>query len=193
VSEVLGLSLCRSAADLGHSSAQFLCRICLSDGRGCDADEAAAQSYLRRAMDAGDSLAAAAYVIGDDATDRREAIECLRRSPGSRHALAQARLGSLLMKGEGAGRDLPGALEQFELAAEQGNAFGQLAFGAMLLDGKPGFPANPARGAALMKKAADQGLSPAQAEYARARGRPRCPAGSERGGALLQAGVPAGR
>jgi TPR repeat protein len=169
VSEELGFSLLRSAADLGHADAQFLCGQCLAAGRGCAVDRDAVDAYIGRAEDGGNSFALAAREVnmigmGDDA-NQREGFECLRRSADGGNAFAQAMCGIYMMDGKAGVQDVPRAVDYLKRAAHQGNSAGQGGFGAALLAGK-GIEADPPRGAALFKKAADQGLDHAQAAYA---------------------------
>jgi TPR repeat protein len=66
--------------------------------------------------------------------------------------------------GVGIERDVPRAVQQYKLSADQGNAWGQANYGRCLVHGI-GRPVDVSAGAVSVKKAADRGLGLGQYTY----------------------------
>jgi TPR repeat protein len=136
-----GFSLLKSAADAGHSDAQFPCGRCLLDGKGCLRDEMAAFRYLQQSSEKSEL--------------NNQNAGCRLSAEGG-NPNAQNIIGEALANGRGVAQDLVRAAKCFHLSAEQGNADGQYNF-AVCLENGCGVAQDFVRAAEYFRLAAEQG------------------------------------
>ncbi len=116
----------KTAAELGHTSAQVRYGFALLHGRGIAQDTFEAETWLRRAGLAGDAQAAAVvgYLYardGDLPPNYAEAAMWLRRAAEAGHMAAARALGRVLLGGKGMSRDVAEAVQWLHRAAASGD------------------------------------------------------------------------
>jgi TPR repeat protein len=169
LSEKLGLSILKGAADAGHTDAQYRYGRCLLIGRGCAPDATTARRYLTLSANAGNSYAESSlgkcFRDGQGGPqDIAQAVKLIKQSAGHGNAVGQNNLAWLYENGVGVAKDLVLAVKYFKHSATQGNSWGQCRYAQCLVDGI-GCAADPAVGVSVVKKAADKGFAFGQCTY----------------------------
>lgn len=162
----------RSAAEQGHSAAQFRYGLALMSGRGVPQNPHEAESWLRRAALGGETLAAA--VVGDLYSrsgpvppNYCEAGMWFRRAAEAGHAGAARALGQLYLRGGGFGADPESGVHWLRVAAGAGDAEAAYDLGLCLAEGR-GVARDDAAALEWLRRAA-QTRADAQYWYARMR------------------------
>jgi TPR repeat protein len=156
ISQRLGLTELRRAADSGHSDAQYVCGRIL---RECPTfeDASASTRFMKSAADNGNSYGEMGYARALDfgygvGQSDEEAFAYYRRSAEHGNARGQNGCGYCFEFGKGVQKDLAIAAQYYWLGAEQGNGPAQGNFGLCLRDGK-GVPKNNKRAADYIRRA----------------------------------------
>ena len=151
----------RTAAQLGHRTAQLRYGLALLNGRGVPADPQAGETWLRRAALGGEALAAA--LVGDLYArtgplppNYCEAGMWFQRAAEGGHAGAARALGQLYLRGGGFGADPETAVHWLRIAAEAGDAEAAYDLGLCLVRGV-GTARNEAEALAWLHRAAAAG------------------------------------
>lgn len=158
----------RRAAEHGEPDALIAMAGMASESRaGLSPSEA--EGFLRRAAESGDAEAALAYGLhlrrNGDPGAAQSALDWLRLAAESGHAEAFLEYAEALDQWVHGPRDPALARPWYERAGEAGDAMGAMQAGLMYIHGEGG-EADPAAGAALVKRAAELGLPGAMGEYA---------------------------
>jgi TPR repeat protein len=158
---VLGLSLLKESAALGHGDAAFACGCHLERGLICEPDEAEAKRYFDLSASLGNTsgLTASSFrFAGCDAfpADRSDAVGKVKLSADRGNALGQVVYGSLLSEGRGVAENAAEGFRFWKLAADQGNPIGQMLYFRSLTAGK-GTEKNMEAAARWAKGLADKG------------------------------------
>jgi hypothetical protein len=145
ISQRLGLTELRRAADSGHSDAQYVCGRIL---RECSAfeDAEASTNYMKQAADNGNSYGEMGYARALDfgygvPQNDPEAFSYYKRAADHGNARGQNGCGYCFELGKGVKKDIAAAAQYYRLGAEQGNGQAMHNFGLCLKDGK-GVPKN---------------------------------------------------
>src|SRR3954465_705784 len=134
-------------------------------GTGVSHNSLNALDLLRQSADLGYAPAQVALAYFYDAgvlvvADQGQAAQWYRRAADQNDRLAEWLLGRLYYMGSGVPRDLDRAASSFKRAADQGDDFGEYLLGEVELERHKYDSA-----AALLRKAAEQGLPQAQWQY----------------------------
>ncbi|WP_304335448.1 serine/threonine-protein kinase [Conchiformibius steedae] len=155
------LAQLHTAAENGHSSAQFYLGVMYDSGEGVAHNARQAAKWYRQAAEQG--LAAAQANLGvlyeqgkGVAQDYRAAARWYRQAAGQGDVDGQFNLGNLYYEGKGIKQDYQAAFEWYRQAAEQGYADGQVNLGYMYQHGK-GVPQNLDEAKKWYAAAAEQG------------------------------------
>lgn len=158
----------RRAADLNEPDALIILARLAEAGRAGLAPWQA-REYFSRAAEAGDGRAAHEYglylMARTDPGSASTAMDWLRLAAESGREDSYIDYAYALGEWAHGPHDLTAARRWYERAGEAGIAYGALMAGTMHLDGEGADP-DPARGAQLVRVAAESGLIPAMGQYA---------------------------
>ncbi|MGY6628124.1 MAG: tetratricopeptide repeat protein [Oceanicaulis sp.] len=158
----------RRAADLNEPDALIILARLAEAGRAGLAPWQA-REYFSRAAEAGDGRAAHEYglylMARTDPGSASTAMDWLRLAAESGREDSYIDYAYALGEWAHGPHDLTAARRWYERAGEAGIAYGALMAGTMHLDGEGADP-DPARGALLVRVAAESGLVPAMGQYA---------------------------
>jgi TPR repeat protein len=146
-------------AQAGDAAAQYQLALHYFNGHGVSKDDAEGLEWLRKAAEAGHSLAQVslglAYRTGyyGIKEDMNEAVKWLRRASDARDAHGQSELGFMYERGDGVTKDAAEAVRLYALAADQGLPIAQFDLAYMYENGS-GVSADTERAVKLYEKAA---------------------------------------
>jgi TPR repeat protein len=161
-SQVLGVKLLTTAADAGHSDAQYRVGKCWHSGIGVLRDVDRAWFYYKKSADQGNSWGENAYAALLEANnDFEQAAQYYARSASQGNSKGQANYGQILQSGRGIALNLEEAVNYFKLSADQDNAQGLYFYGLCLEQGTF-LNRNPDRAISFYRRSADQSYPFAQ-------------------------------
>lgn len=185
------------AAELEEPDAMIILSSLAEAGRG-GLSSSQTTSFLRQAADTGDIRAAYEYGLHlkerGDPGEARIALDWLRLSADSGYTPAYLEYALALDQWVHGPQSPALALPWYIRASETGRANASLQAGLMLMHGEQGVDSDPARGAQLIKVAAEQQLPSAMGQLALLyfQGAPGLPANSERAVSWAQQGAQMG-